>query len=301
MNSEIKAFIENIYDGLYIVDRHRQITYWNKSAERITGFTAAEVTGSHCYDEILIHVDGKGNTLCRGMCPLAATIKDGTPREAEVYLQHKDGHRVPVWIRVTPQRDQYGDITGGIELFSDLSHREAMRLKMEELEKFAFLDNLTQLANRHYLDIELEARFAEMKRYGLVFGILMMDIDHFKRFNDTYGHDAGDAVLKTVAKTMMDNARPFDIFGRWGGEEFIGIIRNVDISELIKAGERIRVLIQNSRVQIDKGPLNVTASIGATIAGSDTIQSLIQRADRLLYISKEKGRNCLSSDKDMPE
>lgn len=296
MNSEIKNFIENIYDGLYTVDRHRQITYWNKSAERITGFTAAEVTGSHCYEEILIHVDGEGNSLCRGMCPLAATIKDGTPREAEIYLHHKDGHRVPVWVRVSPQRNEYGEITGGIELFSDLSAREAMRLRVQELEKFAFLDNLTQLANRRYLDIELEARFAEKKRYGLTFGILMMDIDDFKKINDTYGHETGDAVLKITAKTMMDNARPFDIFGRWGGEEFIAIIRNVDISELIKIGERIRVLIEKSMVRIENHNLNVTVSMGATIAGSDTTKSIIKRADRLLYTSKEKGRNRLTSD-----
>jgi diguanylate cyclase (GGDEF)-like protein len=159
------------------------------------------------------------------------------------------------------------------------------------------LDNLTQLANRRYIELELEGRFAEMKRYGLSFGILLMDIDHFKAFNDTYGHDVGDLVLKAVAKTMMSNARPFDLFGRWGGEEFIGIIRDVDISALSEVGERVRILVENTKVKAADGMLNVTISLGVTLATpDDTIELLTKRADNLLYKSKEKGRNCSTTD-----
>jgi len=297
MEFDYKDLIENMYDGLYFVDRRRTITYWNKAAERITGFTADEVVGCRCSDNILIHVDGKGKGLCRGMCPLAAAIDDGNSREAEVYLHHKDGHRVPVWVRVTPLRDTHGSIVGGAELFTDLSSRGAILLKIEELEKLAFLDNLTQLANRRYIELELEGRFAEMERYGLSFGILLMDIDHFKAFNDTYGHNVGDFVLKAVAKTMMSNARPFDLFGRWGGEEFIGIVRDIDILGLSEVGERVRILVENTKVQASDVMLNVTISLGVTLATpEDTVESLTKRADNLLYKSKEKGRNCLTTD-----
>jgi len=297
MEFDYKDFIENMHDGLYFVDTDRKIIYWNKSAENITGYKANEVTGFSCSDNILIHVDGKGNSLCLRKCPLAFTIEDGKTREAEVYLHHKDGHRVPVWVRVSPLLDTQGKIVGGAELFSDLSSREPIQLKIEELEKLAFLDNLTELANRRFIELELESRFAEMKRYGLSFGILMMDIDHFKTFNDTYGHDIGDLVLKTVAKTLKTNARPFDLFGRWGGEEFLGIIRNVDISVLKKIGNRCRILVENTHVLVENFNLNVTMSVGASLAeAEDTIHSLIKRADVFLYKSKERGRNCLTAE-----
>jgi diguanylate cyclase (GGDEF)-like protein/PAS domain S-box-containing protein len=296
MDFKYEDLLENIYDGLYVVDRRRRIMYWNKAAERITGYTADDMVGSHCFDSKLIHVDDNGANLCRGMCPLAATIKDGAPREAEVYLHHKDGHRVPVSVRVTPQHDRNGNIIGGIELFSDLSNGEAMRLRIAELEKLAFLDGLTLLANKRYIDLELERHISEMGRYGRSFGILLMDIDHFKIFNDTHGHMVGDRVLKTVAQSLLHNARPFDVYGRWGGEEFIGIIRHVDMGTLTKIGARVRALVEQTHVQVAEALLHVTISMGATIAAADdTVQSLVKRVDGLMYRSKEQGRNCLTA------
>jgi diguanylate cyclase (GGDEF)-like protein/PAS domain S-box-containing protein len=295
-----KVLIDTIYDGFYFTDSDRRIMFWNKSAERITGFIAEEVLGHRCSDNILIHVDGKGNNLCLGMCPLAATIEDGSSRESEVYLHHKNGHRLPVWIRITPIRDTKGVIVGGAELFTDLSPRNALALRIEELERHALLDNLTQLANRYYIERELEGRFSEMQRYGLSFGLLLMDIDHFKRFNDTYGHDIGDLVLKTVARTLSYIGRPFDLFGRWGGEEFIGITRNIDISALTTIGSRCRAMVENTQMETAGLRLNVTVSLGATMARlDDSIKSLIKRADTLLYMAKEKGRNCVMTDQDV--
>jgi PAS domain S-box-containing protein len=144
-----ERIIENLYDGLYFVDRDRVITYWNKGAERISGFTADEVVGKSCADNILTHVDSQGNSLCTGMCPLAATIADGKLREAELYMHHKDGHRIPVSVRVSTLTDKDGIIIGGVELFTDISNQEATKLRVKELEKLALLDNLTQLANRN--------------------------------------------------------------------------------------------------------------------------------------------------------
>lgn len=208
--------IESLHDGLYFVDTARIIRYWNKAAEEITGFSASEVIGKSCSDNILTHVDSEGNSLCTGLCPLAATMVDGMSREAEVYLHHKDGHRIPVSVRVSTLTDENGNIIGGIELFADISSQEANELRVKELEKMALLDNLTQLANRNYIDREIQIKFEERKRFDMPFGILFMDIDHFKKVNDTYGHDLGDDVLKFVASTFVANARPFDLYGRWG-------------------------------------------------------------------------------------
>jgi diguanylate cyclase (GGDEF)-like protein/PAS domain S-box-containing protein len=295
IENNYRLIVDSLYDGLYLVDRNRVITYWNKAAEKITGFPAEEVIGKSCADHILTHVDVEGNTLCLGLCPLAESISDGGRREAEVYLHHKKGHRIPVSVRVSAIRDQNGEIVGGVELFSDISSKAANELRIKELEKLAFLDNLTQLANRHYLQRELELRFEEYKRYSVPFGVLLMDIDFFKKFNDNYGHDVGDMVLKTVANTCISHSRPFDLYGRWGGEEFLCIIRNVNSKDLELMANRLRVLIENSYIIYNQEKLKVTISIGATTAlAEDNLDGILKRADTLLYASKNGGRNMVT-------
>lgn len=290
----VERIIENLHDGLYLVDKDRVITYWNKAAEQISGFIASDVVGKSCADNILTHVDINGNNLCTAMCPLAATIADGKSRDAEVYMHHKNGHRIPVSVRVSTLTDISGNVIGGVELFTDISNQAANELRVKELEKLALLDNLTQLANRNYIEKEIKNRFEEKKRINVPFGVLFMDIDDFKIVNDSYGHYVGDDVLKFVAKTFIANARPFDLYGRWGGEEFIGIIRNINGKDLEFLGNRLRSLIENSYMIHENKKLFVTVSIGATLVNeNDDIDTLIKRADTLLYKSKAEGKNCL--------
>lgn len=290
-------FVNHLPDGFYALDTKRKITFWNRAAERITGYSAEEVIGRSCSDNILVHVDENGRSLCRGNCPVAATLKDGRSREAEVYLRHKDGHRVPVWVRATRLKDDQGRTIGSAELFSDLSFRRSRLLRIRELEKLALLDPLTQLSNRRHLEAELNARLEEKRRYGLSFGLMFLDVDHFKLFNDTYGHDAGDLALRTVANNLMSSARPFDLFGRWGGEEFLGLIRNVEIEGVGRIAERYRMLVENSQIPIDGNYAMITVSIGATVAtDEDTNATLVKRADDLMYRSKAEGRNRVTID-----
>ncbi len=298
MNLDTDAYnriLDDLHEGLYIVDRKRVIQYWNKAAENISGFSSGEVVGKSCSANILTHVDGGGRSLCMGGCPLSFTMTDGKVRESEIFLHHKDGHRVPVYVRVSPLFGANGAIIGGAELFTDISNAAAIELRIKELEEMALLDNLTQLANRRYIEKELMIRMAEYERVGVPFGVLFMDIDHFKKFNDTYGHDVGDRVLKFVAETLTRNSRPFDLVGRWGGEEFIGVIRNVTPLQLEYLGDRLRMLVAESYLLQGNNKLNVTLSMGgAFIRNDDTSESLIKRADRLLYESKRLGRNRLT-------
>lgn len=290
-----QRIIDTLHDGLYFVDRDRKITYWNLSAEKISGFTAGEVEGRCCSENILTHIDAEGNCLCLDKCPLAFTMEDGQPREAVVYMHHRDGHRIPVSVRTSPLTDMNGAIVGGVELFTDVSSLSANELRVRELEKLALLDNLTRLANRNYLEKELLSRFEEKKRLATTFGILFIDVDLFKQFNDTYGHDVGDEVLKCVATTLVTNSRPFDLYGRWGGEEFIGIIRNCALEELESIGNRVRLLIEHAYLMHRGKELRVTVSMGATLfRDGDTMESLIKRADTLMYDSKHAGRNRLT-------
>jgi len=290
-----KKIIDNLRDGLYIIDQGRKIVFWNQAAERISGFSSAEVVGRSCSENILCHVDDSGSNLCGGNCPLAATMQQGAAHDAEIFLHHKNGHRVPVSVRITPLCDDKGKIIGGVEMFSDNSNKNANDLRLLELEKLALLDGLTQLANRRYLERELEARLEEMSRYDIPFGVLFMDLDDFKRVNDDFGHDTGDRVLQFVAATLNANSRPFDLYGRWGGEEFVGIVRNVSFANLKHMGQRLRKLVEKSFLLEAGENLRVTVSIGATMAlKGDSIPTLLQRADALMYQSKAAGKNRLT-------
>lgn len=293
-----RQLLDNLYDGVYFVDRSMVINYWNKGAERISGFSASEMVGSCCTDNILTHMDNKGHLLCLDGCPLSATMEDGKERQAEVYLQHKDGHRVPVLVRVSPIRNKKGETTGAVEIFSDNSSRIADLQKIEELRRLALLDPLTSLANRRYLEITLRSRLEELARFDWKFGVLFIDIDNFKSVNDVYGHETGDEALKVMSKSMSGCCRVFDMVGRWGGEEFVAIIMHVGKEDIRTTAERFRRVIEHSVLTIDGKRLNLTVSIGATEAiADDTAVTLIKRADDLMYRSKVAGKNCVCCDR----
>jgi len=287
--------LDHLYDGVYFLDGERKIFFWNKGAERITGYRTEEVMGRACSENILCHVDKQGRSLCHGDCPAARVLEDGQRREAEVYLLHKNGYRKPVRVRVAPIEDASGQIVGAMEIFSDDSSPASLRRRVALLEKLSALDPLTQLANRRSLEAAMASRLAETRRYDVTFAILFIDIDNFKSVNDRYGHETGDAVLRVVAQTLNRSLRPFDLCGRWGGEEFLAVILNVDEAYLEVVAERVRALVGQTRIPLDHTYLQVTVSIGGAMARKDdTPETLLNRADRLMYRSKVEGRNRVS-------
>lgn len=288
-----KDIIDNLYDGIYFVDRERVITYWNKGAERITGYSATQTVGRSCRDNLLNHVTANGIQLCQNHCPLAAVMEDGREREAEVFLHHADGHRLPVVVRATAMRDQSGTIIGAIESFSNNAGLIDTRRELRELHRVANTDVLTGIGNRKHLEGRLSAVLAECEQNADVAGILFMDVDHFKPVNDTYGHNTGDSVLRMVAHTIRYALRATDTVGRWGGEEFIAILYGVpDQESLTRAAEKIRTLVECSRLDVNGQGLTVTVSIGGTLVQTnDTYERLVHRADMLMYQSKQAGRN----------
>jgi len=288
---DCKEILNDLREGLYFVDKDRGITFWNKGAELITGFSAEEMIGRFCYDNLLNHVDSNGVQLCLNGCPLQATIQDGICRDAQVYLHHKDGHRVRVNIRVRPM-EQGGEIFGAAEIFSDAGFEEVSDLSVKQLERLALFDQLTELPNRRYIDTFLQHQLSDFTELDIPFGVMMMDLDLFKRINDQYGHSAGDAVLKMVSQTLQSALRKNDFVGRWGGEEFIAILRGVNKAELKAIAEKIRAVTAKSELPHGDETLSVTISIGATmICTGDCASDIVQRADAALYRSKNDGRN----------
>ncbi len=296
-NELYRTLLDNLYDGVYFVTTDRTIVYWNEAAERMTGFGKSEVLSRRCYDNFLMHVDGKGSNLCLRQCPLEKAILEGVNVEDEVFLHHKEGHRLPVFVRVSPVRDNNNKIIGAVEIFSDNSSRIRLAEKVEELEKIALLDPVTRIGNRRYGDLSLAAKLNELERYDWSFGVLFMDIDYFKKINDLYGHDVGDRILRIVATTVINGTRSSDIISRWGGEEFVVLIPYINAEELKNVAEKIRLLVEKSSISLDGKNIEVTVSIGATLARKgDTAESVIKRADGLMYESKRQGRNRVTTD-----
>lgn len=291
-----KNIIDNLYDGVYFVDHNRLITYWNKGAERITGYTAAQTLGHSCQDNLLNHVSANGVPLCQSHCPLAAVMEDGQEHEVEVFLHHADGHRLPVAIRATALRDETGAIIGAIETFSNNTRVIEAHRKLQEMRQAALIDPLTRIGNRRYLEGRLSAAIAEFQNNASPAGLLFMDVDHFKQFNDMYGHNLGDRVLRMVAQTMRHTLRATDTLGRWGGEEFIAILYDLpDENDLREVAEKVRSLVGHSKLDAGGQGLAVTISIGGTLLhAEDTPDSFVSRADELMYRSKQSGRNCVT-------
>jgi diguanylate cyclase (GGDEF)-like protein/PAS domain S-box-containing protein len=287
-----KNLLDNLHDGVYIVNRNREIVYWNKGAERLTGYAGHDVIGSHCWDNILMHVDDQGNQLCLTGCPLVKVMSSGSPEMAEVFLSHKDGHRVPVQVRATPFINGKGKIVGAVEIFSDNTSKITAMQQVQELQAKVFLDPLTGLANRRYVEMNLQGKYDEMLRYGWLFGVVMMDIDNFKDLNDRYGHDCGDEALKVIARTLIHSSRSIDIVGRWGGDEFIAVISNTNAMKIQATAERYRSMVEHSGLPLDGAMLRLSVSAGATVAiPGESLKTVIKRADSLLYASKAAGRN----------
>lgn len=292
-----RDILDHLYDGVYFVDEHRTITYWNKGAERITGHEGEEVIGRRCADGLLQHVDEAGRRLCGRRCPLLRTMHDGASREAHVFLHHADGHRIPVRVRASPMYDDSGRVVGAVETFSDNSSLVNALKRIHELDDAALRDPLTQVGNRRFADLRLESSLNEFRGHGLHHGVLFVDIDRFKTVNDEYGHVVGDKVLVAVGRTMQSNLRTTDFVARWGGEEFVAIVFNVDEARLAALAENIRILVGRSTVLTDDAQVSVTVSIGGTLMHpDDDRESLVARADALMYRSKSEGRNRVTLD-----
>lgn len=287
---DITQVADALSDGVYATDRERRIVYWSRAAERITGFSSEEVLGRCCADNILMHVDTEGRSLCLQGCPLAATMNDGAEREVSVVLHHKLGHRVPVLVRARPIVDRDGERIGALEVFSDQTSPAVVRARMAQLEALALIDPLTQLPNRRYLASTLASHVAMQQRSGVPFGVAFLDIDGFKRFNDRHGHEAGDRALQTVARTLAATIRPHDTAGRWGGEEFLVVLANLEAGGIEALAQRLCRMVRHSRIHVGEATLTLTVSCGAAVATpGDTPDSIVDRADRLMYARKRAG------------
>jgi len=293
LQSSYLNVLDGVADGIYLADVNRTVLFWNKGAERITGFSRDEVVGKSCADNVFNHFDDEGLCLHEEHCPLVLTMADGRERVAEVFLRHKDSRQVPVQIKTVAVTDELGNIVGGIETFTDRTEVHEALKKVDMLTEQSLIDPLTNVGNRQFADLELGSRFDELDRYGWAFAAAMCSVDDYSRLVEEFGPEAGGKALQLVVDILKDAVRAFDFIARWSESEFLLLFPNPHDNEtLTSILERQRTLVEASTLEVGGHSIDVTVSFGATIVlMEDIAESLFERLDKLLLQSREEGRN----------
>lgn len=169
--------------------------------------------------------------------------------------------------------------------------QDELRRRNAELDRLTRVDGLTGLFNRRHLDEELARQYSVAYRNATPIAVLLLDIDHFKKVNDTYGHPAGDAVLQEFGRRLGSQVRAGDVAGRWGGEEFLVVLPGADLPAALAVAERIRLATSQLPVLVDGTPIPVTVSVGCALGPLDSPDEQVARADAALYEAKVGGRN----------
>lgn len=296
-----QQIMDNLFDGVYCIGLDKKITYMNKAAEEICGYTEEEVKGKVCGCQILVHTNDAGEELCDTQCPFEHALNGISIREAQVQLHHKEGYRLPIITRSIPLLDAQGCIAGALQVFKTNANRARFVEKIKELQQEALYDGLSKVANRRYGEKFLQSRLQKLTNhpeYSL--GVALFDIDSFKAINDNYGHNIGDRVIHMTAQTIANNLRPDDMICRWGGEEFLVILEGINnVDGAFAVADRLRILVAKSFLSIPvrekSSMLAVTVSGGATLARpGETPDTIFKRIDRLLYESKANNKNCVT-------
>jgi diguanylate cyclase (GGDEF)-like protein/PAS domain S-box-containing protein len=295
IDTRFEHILDAISDGVYVTTDDREIVFWSQGAEKITGYKAEEVVGKHCYDNVLVHTDLNGKTLCFDGCPLQGCIETGVDRAVnEVFLKRKDGERLAVYVKTSVLHEADRDY--GVEVFGELESVAGRDLvaQVQKLSDSSVTDPLTGLFNRRYLDAALGQQFALFGRMSRRFGVLYLDIDTFKSVNDTLGHAGGDEAIRFVADIISRNARRMDVAARYGGDEFAVICPIGSAAELLLYGRRLVEMVRSSSfAPAEDAGMRLTISAGAALVaeGDADERAVLERADGAMYQAKRSGRD----------
>ena len=299
------SLMEHLSVSTFVLDLDCKVIIWNRACERLTGVPASEVLNKSVHWQAFYE---------HPRPTLADLIIQGRTGEADMLYARKvgdalvrNGLSVENWCEMPriegrhylaidsgPIYDNTGKLIAVVETLRDMTVQKEAQTALELLAR---RDGLTGLANRRCFDETLDAELRRCKRDAQPLALLLIDVDHFKRYNDSHGHLAGDDCLKRVAETLATEVhRGGDLVARYGGEEFAIILPNQNLEGAVAVGERVRTAVE----QIDPSAMasaetdNVTVSIGAAVSmcpDSEATSSLIAAADRAMYQAKNSGRN----------
>lgn len=284
---QLTEALDHVHSFVYMKDDERRFTYANRLTLERLGVTAEQLRGTCAEDYFpsataaYIHeVDTR--VLRHGESSSKEVVYGDDPATSLVYLEVKE-----------PIHDRQGRVVG---LFGISTEMTAIHRLERELELRSTTDYLTGLANRRMFDERLALVLQQQRRVNTPTALVFLDIDCFKKYNDTYGHSAGDAVLQAVATVLLGVvARATDIVARVGGEEFAMLLDGANMEGAQQVAEAARAAVQSLGLPHEQNsPQVVTISLGVVVAGpDDTPTSLYRRADRALYAAKDSGRNRL--------
>jgi diguanylate cyclase (GGDEF)-like protein/PAS domain S-box-containing protein len=283
----LESIVENLPEAVAIFDHDGVITRVNGAFTNLFAYSAEEAIGQKVSD-LLAHPSRREEAHSFRRC-----IKRGETINAKTIRRRKDGSTVNVAMKSAPVIVA-GDVAGFFVVYRDITSEKQAE---ERLIALATTDSLTGLFNRRHF-FELSRReFARSSRNGNSLVMLMIDIDHFKNINDTYGHQTGDAVLEALAALGKACIRSADIIGRIGGEEFTILLPETTLENGIAVAERFRHRVERMQIDTDDATITITVSIGVAraSAGRPGFDDVLAQSDRALYKAKCDGRNRVST------
>ena len=285
----LRMIVDAMDEGLMIIEASGRIQYSNPACERYLGYGPNELAG-HALPDLL------GAALAQEYLVYFAACADGAAQAhqagaREVLIRHRDGALRAMDLTLTP-------MVAGEPLFIGLLHDITHHKRSETaLQHAAMVDQLTQIANRRRFDSFLEQEWQRAMRSGQPLSLIVLDVDHFKLYNDTLGHAAGDLALQQVAAALQSRAlRPTDLAARYGGEEFVLLVAETTLDMATALAESIRALVESLRLPHPRSSTSewLTVSMGvASIVPNqfDRIEQFFVAADRMMYAAKDAGRN----------
>jgi len=294
---EFDQIFDAVGDPTWVLNKRYEIVRINRALLDLVGIKERETALSEkCYELL-------PSPLCHSdQCPLRRIQKTKGRVEVEEEREIVTGRKVPFLTTTMPLFGIASDLVGIVQQFKDITERkhyeDALREANRELEQLATADGLTGLANRRIFDEKLHSEWARMARENQPFSVVICDIDFFKKYNDYYGHQSGDACLKAVAKCIQNAVRrPGDLAARYGGEEFGLLLPNTHSEGAFQLAEKIRTAICDMKLAHARSPVSDSVTICLGVATmvpskeSDGPEKLLKAADEALYTSKRNGRN----------
>jgi len=285
----LHALLDRSTVSAWVIDETETILFVNDAARELTGYAPAELIGRPVSLLMPQPLSDSHAGYIRNYLTLGEPPSDILGQVREFEILHRDGTMVPIELKAFA----LPETIDGKRLFSAfISDNTAHKRVEAEMTRMAREDYLTGCMNRLGFMERARQELSRAGRSGRALSLIVMDIDRFKRINDTYGHQGGDKVLADLLPALVDSLRAHDVFARVGGEEFFILLPETDIVEAAAVAERLRKSLEAHAFVCNRHSVSVTASLGcASLRADDDLDRLIQRADRRMYLAKNAGRN----------
>ena len=288
-NQLFTRLLSSMHDGVIFVDPDSTIVVWNRATEILTDIASNSVLRSRWQPSLIDLRNREGQPP--DSCPLARAMVSGVQSLERMTIQGKNGQRLSVHTHVVPLTNPDGSTAGAVLLLHDASHQSDLEERVQTLHEKATRDPLTKVSNRAEFDRMLPSFLETHADMELVCSLVICDIDHFKKINDTYGHQAGDDALIAFASLLRSHSRNGDLVARYGGEEFVILLADCGVETAARRADELRREIAGISQPMLEGA-SITASFGvAESQPGDTPEAMLRRADRALLQAKENGRN----------